>query len=289
MTGHSHHDNLNHWLDRAADGLPSQQAAAVRAELAAHVEDAVDDLVRQGVPQAEAQQRALAALGDPQPVAHGFNDIYRGRRHYLAAMLASVLLLIESLMFHQVYKALDVVDYSTASRLLYIADHAVFVLLLVYVVIVCRWLLLWRFNVQTGNTPIRLIVGGYGLYLVGNALLELLVDSWDPVPTLSNTSDPVEWVGLLVMDGGMLVGSAGTVLFGICAFQARSGLLKATAVLAIVASGTTSIAIALLLLNIEAYLFHGLSILAGLLLWPTVFLLFLRMAYTRHYLPARTA
>ncbi|MBN1200370.1 MAG: hypothetical protein JXJ20_00810 [Anaerolineae bacterium] len=59
----THRSDLARWLDAATAGLPADTAESARAELAAHVEDAVAGYAEQGLSAADAQQRALADLG----------------------------------------------------------------------------------------------------------------------------------------------------------------------------------------------------------------------------------
>jgi hypothetical protein len=282
--------DLARWLEQATRGLPQPAAVKVRAELSAHVEDAVDDYVQQGLPQPAAYQRALAELGDPRRAAHGFNDVYRGRRHYIAAMLACLLLLVEAFGFRQVYAMLDVTDYATPSRIFFVLDHILFTSLIFYVVIVFRRLLMWRFDNQAVSTPSKIVLGGIVAYLIGNLPLELTINSWDPVPTLLNTSDAAEWVGVLFMHGGYLLMGIGIFLLGLSVLPTRNRLVKGVAMIGSIQGAVMIATITLMHLDGPlSYIFFAFTLLFGLILWPLVSLLFFQAIYSYRRLPAQTA
>ena len=290
MTNLSHSEELNRWLVQVTNNLPTQQVHAIRAEMTAHVEDAIEDYVQQGIPQVAAYQRALDDLGDPQQVARRFSDVHRGRRHYRGAMVACFLLLIQQGVFYQLYAVLNIVDYSLISRLLFIADHIVWASLVIYVVIVLRWLLLWRFDHSTVDSPVKIIIGGFVIYLIGNIGLESTLDSWSPNPTLSNTSDPLEWVGVLAMHGGMLISSAGTAWFGVRALPVKNRTIKGLAYLASLEGGLTFVTLVLLDLDVDGYIFvHAFAFLFELLLWPAIGLLFFQTVFALRRLPRQMA
>jgi hypothetical protein len=290
MTDPTHPGDLARWLEQATRGLPQPAAASVRAELAAHVEDAVDDYVQQGLPQSAAYQRALAELGDPRTAAHGFNDVYQGRRHYIAAMLASMLLPVLGFAFQLVYTMLDITDYSTPSRIFYVINHLLFASLLFYVVIVLRWLLTWRFDNRISGAPSNVVLGGLAAYLIGNLPLELAIDSWDPVPTLRTASSAAEWVGILFMHGGMLVIYIGVFWLGMRALPTRNGLVKSVAIIGCALSVDSTLALTLWYLDVPfAYLFSELSLVFGFFLWPMLSLLFFHAIYASRRLPTQTA
>jgi hypothetical protein len=75
-----------------ARGLPNSYLLRVRGELAAHIEDAVSDLIKAGHPIAAARSMALERFGDPSILAAAFFDRYRRSsfilRHPVAVSLA---------------------------------------------------------------------------------------------------------------------------------------------------------------------------------------------------------
>lgn len=77
---------LARWLDTATRGIRFRpDRAAVRAELAAHLEDKQADLHRifPDIPPEEAEQRALAAMGDPEELGRELAKIHRPWLGYL--------------------------------------------------------------------------------------------------------------------------------------------------------------------------------------------------------------
>lgn len=82
---------LETWLASALDGLAPDVAADIRAELAAHFEDAVAAYVADGLPEDEARRRALTDLGDGSETGDGLRDVHLGWRRYLAAALVALI------------------------------------------------------------------------------------------------------------------------------------------------------------------------------------------------------
>jgi len=254
------------------------------------VEDAVADYVEQGIPHPAAYRRAVAGLGDPHAVARRFNDVYRGWRSYMTAMLVCLLLAVQALIFHLITTALDITEYSTASRIGYVINHSVSIFLSIYVVIALRRLLVWRYNNPTVDRPIKVVIGGSLIYLAGNLPLELTVDTWDPVPTLSSAANSAEGAAILLMHGGMFVLYVGLAWLGGRAFSTRNGLVKSAAVLGGILGADMAVALTLLYLDSPlSYIFGELSIVLSLLLMPIISLVFFQAIYTPHRLPAQTA
>ena len=81
-------DKINEyqWLDAATRGIRfGPDRAAVRAELAAHLEDKQADLRRifPDIPPEEAEQRALEAMGDPEEIGRELAKIHKPWLGYL--------------------------------------------------------------------------------------------------------------------------------------------------------------------------------------------------------------
>lgn len=86
------------WLDMAVSGIRSRaDREAVRAELLAHLEDKTADLQRvfPQIPLSEAQERALAGMGDPEEVRRELARVHRPWLGWLwrASWWATVLLM----------------------------------------------------------------------------------------------------------------------------------------------------------------------------------------------------
>lgn len=72
--------NLTRWLEIATAKLRPQHARRVYTEVEAHYHDAVSDYLSQGKTQPEAEQAALADLGDPQATGRALRRAYHTRR-----------------------------------------------------------------------------------------------------------------------------------------------------------------------------------------------------------------
>lgn len=71
---------MDSWLDIAVSGIRfGPDRRAVRAELAGHMEDKIADLRRifPDIPEEEARDRALSAMGDPEELKRALAKIYR--------------------------------------------------------------------------------------------------------------------------------------------------------------------------------------------------------------------
>jgi hypothetical protein len=290
VTSPTPYADLDRWLDQATQGVPRRWAASIRAELTAHFEDTTADLLQQGVPQETAHQRALAVLGDPQAVARGFNDVHRGRRHYFAAALACVLLLVENFNLPQGFLMPDWAESSASSRIFYAADHALTILLTLYVVFVIGRLLVWRFDNEAVNTPVKIVLGGLVANLIGTVILDLVRDNRTPVPTLLNATNLAEGVGSLLQDGGVLITSAGVVALGTCVLPTLNKLAKGIAVSAIF-EGTAAVSYILTLyLDGRNFLyFFILIVLNTTILLPAISLVFIRAWISYRRLPTQIA
>ncbi len=82
---------IQRWLRQATRGLPGALAARISAELRAHYEDALDDLLSSGMPPALAQREALVALGSAQQVRRLFWQTHGARARYVRAGVACLL------------------------------------------------------------------------------------------------------------------------------------------------------------------------------------------------------
>ncbi len=53
-----------------------RERRAIRAELTGHLEDRAEDLRQRGMPEEEAEERAVAAMGDPEAIGRELNRQY---------------------------------------------------------------------------------------------------------------------------------------------------------------------------------------------------------------------
>ncbi|RKI70117.1 hypothetical protein D7V91_03900 [bacterium 1xD42-67] len=93
------------WLDMAVSGIRSRaDREAVRAELLAHLEDKTADLQRvfPQIPLSEAQERALAGMGDPEEVRRELARVHRPWLGWLwraSQVLAAVTLVLAFVLY----------------------------------------------------------------------------------------------------------------------------------------------------------------------------------------------
>jgi hypothetical protein len=290
VTGTTYQDDLANWLDQVTHNLPQRLGLTIRTELSDHVEDAVADMVEQDVPEETAYRRVLSTLGDPHSLARGFKDVHLGRYHYMAATLVCLMIMFVSFGYGQFHEALGWAEQSMAGRILYIVEHAFSMALLVYVVVVFRRLLVWRFDNQAVETPSKIVVGSSVGYLIGNAIAELTVDSWYPVPTFLDASGVVEGAGLLIMHASFLVFGIGFLLMLACSLSTRGKLVKAVAIIGSIQCVSFIVALVLFFLGVPlSSLFGHINALMNLITWPVASVLFLQALFTHRRLPARTA
>ena len=76
------------YLDRLSDrlGLPEPWATDVRAEVASHLDDAIDQGRAAGLDEVAATREALARLGSPDALADGLRAAHQTRRRLVAAI-----------------------------------------------------------------------------------------------------------------------------------------------------------------------------------------------------------
>lgn len=280
MTGSTPYANLDRWLDQATRGVPRRRVDSIRAELTAHFEDTTADLLEQGIPPATAQQRALAALGDPQAVARGFNGVHHSPHHYLVAALACLLLLLENFDLPQRFLMPD----GTGGSIFYAADHALTTLLTFYVVLVMGRLVVGHHAAK------KIVLGGLLANLVGAAILDLVGDTWATVPTLLKASNGAEGLGFLLRDGGILASSAGLVVLGVGVLPALNPRAKGLAIAVIIEGMAPLLYLITLYLDGRNFLYFFLLLaLNTMILLPAISLVFMRAWISSRHLPAQLA
>jgi|GEM_PF-1351924 hypothetical protein len=88
MTRLTSPDTFKQWLEVATRNLPAHIVNEIRSELAAHYQDAFDTHRHDGLTPGEAQQAAVAELGNAMLVNDSLITMHISRNHTLAAMLA---------------------------------------------------------------------------------------------------------------------------------------------------------------------------------------------------------
>jgi hypothetical protein len=282
------------WLDAATDGLPVQRANDIRKELLAHYEDAVEDYRLLGKTEAEAQQQAQIDLGEAAAVNREFNNLYRGRRRYFTALFCSFITLWLAVGLIQTVRGLGAADLTTMSRLLTSVGHVVNLALIVYIVQTLKQLLNWQFNLSVLDPPIQFIIGCASVGLGGSAVLELIISSWNPLPTAFNVGTAPEALFVLIRDGGYLALGVAVLWLAYCLQKSKIVLHGLDNVLAL---GAFSLGVGVWVQITMTYLDSTLGMMVGYLLvmlgdlviWPTLGMLFFRAAYRAPQIAFRNA
>ncbi|WP_150268156.1 FtsW/RodA/SpoVE family cell cycle protein [Paenibacillus tepidiphilus] len=83
---------VDHYLDQVCSHIAARELhAEIRSELAAHMEDRIEEDLQAGYARAEAETRAIAQMGDPGAVGKELNKAHRPRMPW--RLLGAVLLL----------------------------------------------------------------------------------------------------------------------------------------------------------------------------------------------------
>jgi len=176
------------WMDRATRGLPPELISLIGEELACHYEDAVEDYVRRGYTIADAQNAAVADLGDPKMTAQEFRLTHTPRSRYVKAAVASIAPGIP--MFILVFMA-GVPENKP------IAQFIMTMILLSFsmVTLICLHYVLMTFRVLLGigfhmRFPVRLIIGGMAVLNIF-ALYSLEYEQPNGIGVFIPINDPV--------------------------------------------------------------------------------------------------
>jgi hypothetical protein len=284
--------DLQRWLETATAGLPTAAAALTRAEIEAHYEDALADYLEQGLPQAEAHARTMADLGAADVTADGLCDVHRGRRHYAIATLLSlltffVIFVIPAQFFHAGYG-----EDSLPILAAYIMRGG----LMIYVMLVFRWLLSWRFRIPAAIPPLNLLMAGLALETIGMVLAILITGTSnyaDISRPLYQSETLIQLVLLVITQAGRVAASLGALRIGYLLARSEShlyGLRLPMAVLTTAMGLGLALAIGLPYFTMEGgLLITAFLLITHVLVWPALTLLFFRAAYRSPVHPAQVA
>jgi len=89
---------IDRYVKELAEHLPAAGGLRerVREEVTGHLSDAASHLERQGIPPAEAEQRAIAGFGSPDRVARGILEELDLQARAVAAVLAQAVAALPS-------------------------------------------------------------------------------------------------------------------------------------------------------------------------------------------------
>lgn len=282
------------WLEAATEGLPPHRAQAIRKELLAHYEDAVEDYLLLGKSEVEALRQAQIDLGDSAAVNREFNNLYRGRRRYFTALFLAFVTLWVAIGLTQMLRALGVEDLTVAGRLLHALGLGVNLALVLYILLTLKQLLNWQFNLSALDQPIAFIKGSVIVGVGSAAVLELIISAWDPRPTPFNMDTVPETVVVLAGDMGYLA-------LGLGLFWMAHHLLKTRVNLyglgKILAAGAVMMGAGIWGMTFATYLDQTLALMIGylivtlgnLVVWPALSMLFFRAAYRAPEIAFRNA
>ncbi len=282
--------DLAKWLATATAGLDPRAAAAIRAEITDHYQDAVDDYVNHGANPAEAARQALADLGLARHAAAGFKDTHLGRRRYLAAAISSALAFLVLLFFPLAYEMLPLPGYFDDSVMGPLVYDLLLLVPTLYVLVTLRQLLTWRFELGRIAPAVHLCMGALVLLLVLDgfslSLYGFSVNLGIGYPP--GGSSAAQWLVALSLAGLFALGLS---LMAVAWQLARwpgdlYGLRLLLAGVLLVMGLPMSLAWILQLAGWSAIMAIAgmLAVLGHALIWPLLILLFFR-AIMRHPLP----
>ena len=294
MTEHPLPQEIIHWLDAATDGLPVQRAKDIRMELLAHYEDAVEDYLLLGKTDAESQQQAQIDLGDCAAVNREFNNLYYGRRRSFTALFCTFASLWLGIGLGSIIRGLGIEDLTTAGRLIYASGHVINLAMIVYVLLILKQLLNWQFNLSILDQPIRFIIGCAIVGLFGSTVLELIMSSWDEVPTVFNVATAPEAFFVLIRDLAYFALGLGVYWMANCLLKTRTNIYGLGKILTIgarlMAVGIWGSLVTAYLDNLTGLMISHLVLIFGhLVTWPTLAMLFFRAAYRAPVIGFRNA
>ena len=278
------------WLDTATRKLPAEVAASAREELTVHYEDAVEAHMESGASQSDAHQQAIRELGAPNLVANGLSDVHRGQKHYFWGMFASASVLIVLIGRIILHEALDLELFTAASNVFLGVGDVILTLITAYILMLLGRILSWRFNQTNVDRIITFLIAGQVLAIgcdvlyrsfAGSELDDLYVGS-----ALGVFDADTLPAALLILGSGLgrIIMGTGIVLVGLRVREASAGLYGLGKPLAFLlfAMGAGLISTPLwthLEWGFVVYLAEVVNILAHMLIWNLLILLFFRLAY----------
>lgn len=284
--------DLQRWLATATAGLPAEVAILTREELAAHYEDALDDYLDQGMTRADAHTRVMTDLGAAAHTAQGLSDVHRGQRHYVFAAIASLLAFCIIFVLPAGLYAAGVGERSLPMLALYVARPA----LMIYTMFIQKWLIGWRFHLPQVAHPINLLIIGLVLESIGMIVSVFIAGSADyaDISRSLMQSQTLFQAGLLVVtQAGRMAASIGALWLGYLLARTDGWLYGLRLPLAVL---TMAMGAGIGLACIVPYFSSAGSVwvmamvlIAHVLVWPLLTLLFFRAAYRSPVHPQRVA
>jgi hypothetical protein len=217
--------SLEHWLDAATKGLPTEIVARTRQEIECHYLDAVEDYQRRGMTLETAQAAAVDQLGEARHVLRSLRETHLSTRQYATAAVLTGLAPVIAMCIGALLGARFV--YSAGRSPAYADEYTVnlqititailFFGLTVYGCIMLRRLVISRFSLRHVDRPLYVLMTGHAIVSFIIAVLplflfilyrEMLQNPDIPVSESStfagNTMIVSFDIGLLLISGGLL-------------------------------------------------------------------------------------
>jgi hypothetical protein len=288
-------EDFRRWLDAVTRGLPPDLCAAVREEITAHYEDALQDYRARGKSPAEAHRAALADLGDADDTAQGLHDAHLPSLRYVRAMIASAVFpVVYMLLASKAHVTLEKHDIILYAAMLIPTPY----LLYTFRALLNEFSLGGRFGFTRANRLIPLICCGLvGLTMPGilsAALRREVVELPNAVDLAQRTFFSPGTLLALVTVAGLLITSIGFILlsdhlialpfdlYGLLPPVRHALLITGVGLLSMTIGGLLHVAPFVLLMQV-------LTLFGFILLNVLWLLLFFRAAYRSAARPTQTA
>jgi hypothetical protein len=274
------------WLSTATESLPTHIIQIVSSEFENHYLDAIGDLLEEGLSQEAVQIQALASLGQAKTVSRCLKDVHLGQRHYKAAAVASMLILVV-LLFFPLFIDTFLSIHPVAEQVGHILTGLLLAALTAYVLNTVRRLLIWRFALQKLDRLFKIAIAGYLLWLAADILSLILYNAPLYIGSLRALHEAVNafdkiliaaaWVGQVGLGAtGMMIATS--------LWQSQDGLYHIGKPLAIclglmavpigLAALATNLGLAVLVSILTMFVTMG-----HILIWPVISMLFVRAIF----------
>jgi hypothetical protein len=274
------------WLATATDNLPAHVTQIVAPEFENHYLDALEELLEDGLSQGEAHIQALANLGKAETVSRCLKDVHLGRRHYKAAAVASMLILLVLLFFPAIIYSF-LADNPTAVQAGQVLTGLLLAALTAYVLNSMRRLLIWRFAMNKLNKLFKIAIASYLLWLTADIISLILYNAPLYIGSLRAINEAVNGLdkGLITAAwlGQLGLGAAG-MLISTSLWKSQDSLYNIGKPLAIslalmaIPIGLASIAVNMNLSFVVSILTLLVTI-GHILVWPVITMLFVRAIF----------
>ncbi len=278
--------SFHQWLSTATDSLPEHIIQIVAPEFENHYLDALDDLLEEGLSEAEAQIQGLANLGQAETISRCLKDVHLGRRHYKIAAVASLLILVVLLFFPVLVESF-LAGSPVAVQAGHILTGVVLAALTAYVLNTTRRLLIWRFALQKLDRLFKVAIISYLLWLAADIISLALYNAPLYIGSLRAMNEAVNSFDKLLITAAWLgqigLGTTG-MMISTAIWQSQDGLYSIGKPLAVcLALMAVPIGLAGLAVNLDLSILVSILttfvIMGHILIWPVIAMLFVRAIF----------